>query len=99
MEVINVDYVKLLLEAKSMGNKCSEIDKNIQTIVEVMEDIDIFWDGDSNEHYKLRFQEDIAFMETVILAIRCVIKQLIEIIQSYQETEKIVEQIIGGIKI
>lgn len=99
MEVLSVDYTKLLARAKNLCDECIKIKENLDKLIDTTENLDIFWDGDASTVFIVDINEDIAVMETLLYKIETNIKIISETIKGYQETEKIVNQIIGGMKL
>lgn len=99
MEVLSVDYTKLLARAKNLCDECIKIKENLDKLIDTTENLDIFWDGDASTVFIVDINEDIAVMETLLYKIETNIKIITETIKGYQETEKIVNQIIGGMKL
>jgi len=99
VEILKVDYVGLLAKAKRLCSEYAKIKNNIDKLMEVTEDMDIFWDGDANTVFIVHMNEDIAIMETLLYKMETNIRIIMETIRGYQETEKIVNQIIGGLRL
>lgn len=99
MEAVGVNYEILLAKLKELRSQCVEIEKNVKLLIEYTQKIDIFWDGDANEVFVTGINEDIAIAETTVLGIRNRLNELTDIIISYQSTESVIRQIVGGIKL
>lgn len=99
MELLSVDYRNLLSCSKELREKCLMVERNISKVCDITQELDIFWDGDANAQFVTVINENLIFMESVIINIRTVISDLIRIIEEYQDTEKVVSQIVGGIRI
>lgn len=97
--VIYVEYSMLSVRLRELGRLISELETNIRNIVDLTDKVDIFWDGDSNAIFVAGLNENIACIETMIMKLRNTIKLVDDAIEDYQETEKVIENIIGGLKI
>lgn len=97
MEILSVDYVLLISMAKELNQKCTCVEKEIKRLADVTETLDIFWDGESNVEFIMNINEDIVYMEAVICNTRNMIKLLLESVEAYQDTEKVINQMIGGL--
>lgn len=99
MESLNVDYVLLQEKGKLAQHTCVKIKSNLKDIAEKIADLDIFWDGDSNATFITAINSDIAYAMTLLVKIQDNLKLLSSAIEEYQNTEIIVHNIIGGLKI
>ena len=99
MEVFAADYIKLCDGTKSLGNRCRELEEIIRKIAEDTENLDIFWDGDANGAFVMAINDDLAFIESVLMKIRECIRGLNSVYKEYQENEKVVQRIVEGMKI
>ena len=90
-----VSFYKRIQELKELTGRVRE---NIDSITEEVTTLDIFWDGDANAEFMTSVSEDIAFCNAILLKISLSIKMLDKAYSQYQEMEKVIEQIIGGIK-
>lgn len=97
MEVISVNYMLLKDQLRFLALRCMDIEQNMKDVAEATENMDIFWNGDANATFVMGINEDIASIEALILKIRGAVKLLNEALKEYQETEKVIEQIIGGL--
>lgn len=99
MELLSVNYKNLLGSSKELRKKCLLVEEDVSRVCDITQELDIFWDGDANAQFITAINENLIFMETVIINVRTVISDLIKIIEEYQDTEKVVSQIVGGIRI
>lgn len=98
MSVLAVNYKSLCSEVESVSQKCIAFEAELRKLGEQVENLDIFWDGTTNEEFMGRLSEDILYMEGLVLTIRDCIRLVYECISQYQETEGVIRQIIGGMK-
>lgn len=98
MEAFMVDYASLMTRLQELSEKCIRVEENVREITEVTENLDIFWDGDANGAFVMAINEDIAFIEAVIICLRTNIRLLNMAYKEYQETEKVINKIIGGLR-
>ena len=62
------------------------------------ERLDIFWDGDANFAYVSRIEKDLLAAEKVLLSVGNTIRLAARAFEIYNENEKRVKQMIGGVR-
>ena len=90
MNVFCVDYSNFVIRAKKLSELVGETINNIRELNDVVKELDIFWDGDSNDEFVIAVGEDIAKVMVVLDIVRALVRELIEAFDEYQETEKII---------
>ena len=68
----------------------------LKSLTDYVENLDIFWDGDANEAYKVRIYAQLYKMNETLNEFTEVCKETEGAIRAYQETEKVVGQLIAG---
>lgn len=81
-----------------MSEEIQTVMKNIKTLSEYIDNLDIFWDGDASCAYKIKVYADIDAMTNILEEFTTLMKLCDTALCSYQETEKVVQQLIGGFK-
>jgi len=99
METFSADYNAFYRHVRELSNKCIGLEKNISEITDATENLDIFWDGDANNAFILAINEDLAIIGAILLKIRKCIVILNTAYREYQETEKVINSIVGGIRL
>lgn len=96
MEAINADYVGMLQQSDRLFQLVSDLVKEINRLKYVINDVDIFWDGEANYEFCLAMNSDFAVMEALCLQIKLSSNLLAEAVSEYVGTEKEIEAMIGG---
>ena len=97
MEVISADYVGMLKEADELTNCRKKLGDEIRRLKYVMNDLDIFWDGEANEEFHLTLNEDFAVMETLLFGIKISSNLLKQAVSDYVDTENEINMLIGDV--
>lgn len=96
MEAIVADYVGMVQQSDRLFQLSAELVKEINRLKYVLNDVDIFWDGEANYEFCLAMNSDFAVMEALCLQIRVASNLLGEAVNEYAVTEKEIELLIGG---
>lgn len=99
MEGFSINYVIFQKRLHEVAAHLNSLGKEINSLTEYVENLDIFWDGDANNAYKIRVYSDIDKMNACIENTYELMKMCDEAVANYQETEKVVMQMIGGFRI
>lgn len=97
MEPIKADYVGMINKSDELWKLAYRLMDEIVRISDVMENIDIFWDGEANTEFKLSLNEDFVVMQALCLHIKLSAKLIKDAVMAYVETERLIETIIGGL--
>lgn len=96
---INIDYVKL----NENNIRLNELNENLLLCIShlemVTDNLEIFWEGEADNNFHTAINTDYAAFKLLINDIEGSIKRLQEGLDSYQKTEVLVNQMIGGIKL
>ncbi len=97
MEPIKADYVGMINKSDELWKLTLKLMEEITRLISVMDNIDIFWDGEANTEFKLALNEDFAVMEALCLHIRLSAKLIKDAVLAYVDVERLIESMIGGI--
>ena len=89
---MNVDYRGLREKTKRMAQICTELSAQICRISEYVQNLDIFWDGDANDAYKLKISEDLVTMGTDARRACNTVKIMRSVLDIYMRNEKEVKR-------
>lgn len=96
MEIFSADYVQFKNRLERLSECLIRVENNVREITDATENLDIFWDGDANGAFVMAINEDIAYIEAVLMKIRKYIDLLNTAYKEYQEAEKVINIIVGG---
>lgn len=96
MEIIQADYVEMLNRKDRLLNLLRELVNEIDSLKYVLNDIDIFWEGEANEAFHLSLNEDFAIMDVLCLKLSMAFEKIGEAVSEYVLTDITVSGIIGG---
>lgn len=99
MNTLAADYIGMNSGLKTLAFNLNRMQEEIRSLASGCRHLDIFWDGDANSEFVRIIDEDIVYMQTVLFSIRTLIEALDTIIDEYQENEKVINRMIGGMKI
>lgn len=93
-----MNYALIRVRLRKLSEQIQITMSSIEKLSGYIENLDIFWDGDANCAYKIRVYADIEMMISVLSEFIDLLKLCDSALFSYQETEKVVQQLIGGFK-
>ena len=96
MEIIAADYVGMIQKSDELGYLLTKLVAEINRLKMVMNDIDIFWDGEANSEFKLALNADFCVMEALCLKVRLSANLLKQAVYDYVQTENEINYLIGG---
>lgn len=96
MEGFSINYVLINMKLREIGDHINAFSEEIRKLTEYAENLDIFWDGDANDAYKIRLYGDIGWMMSTVSKVTELMEMCDKALTSYQETEKVIQQMIGG---
>ena len=99
MEGFGINYVIFSKRLKEAGNRLFSLSQEISGLAEYVRNLDIFWNGDANNAYRIKVFGDIARMGECIEEVIELVTLCDEAVKAYQETEKVIAQMIGGFRI
>lgn len=92
MEMISVDYRSFRDGTKRMAKLCTQLADEICAISRYVQELDIFWDGDVSDGYKLRISKDLVEMGEILHRISSLVKTMRPVLDVYMENEKEVKR-------
>ena len=92
METICVEYRSLKDKIKQMAKLCTQLADEICALSRFVQELDIFWDGDVSDGYKLRISKDLVKMGEILHNISSLTKILRPVMDVYMENEKEVKR-------
>ena len=92
MEMMNVDYRNLREGIKQLAKLCTRLSDEICGISRYVQELDIFWDGDVSDGYKLAISRDLVVMGNILGSISSLTKTLRPVLDVYMENEKEVKR-------
>lgn len=96
MEGFSINYALIRVRLKKVSEGINMTVNKLEELSEYIKNLDIFWDGDASEAYKIRVYCDIeALMETVREFAK-LMELCDEALIMYQDNEKVIKQLIGG---
>ena len=90
------DYVGMVQQKDRLHQLLNDLIKEINRLKYVLNDVDIFWDGEANYEFCLAMNSDFAVMEALCLQIRLSSNLLGEAVDEYVQTENEIGSLIGG---
>jgi len=96
MDVIKADYVGMINSANSLSSNVYKLTNEIDRLKAVLNDIDIFWEGEANLEFHIALNMDFAVMEALCVKIRYSAKLLKEAVDEYVSVELMISRMIGG---
>lgn len=99
MQEIGIEYEQIVDSISGLKNLCIRLSEALSDLYEKTEKLDIFWDGDSNAAFICRINDDLAFMNLVLLEIKECIELADEVVEGYQETEKVIDRIVDELEL
>lgn len=97
MEILKADYVGMLNRANDLSHRARELSTEIDRLKYVINDIDIFWEGEANAEFHIAMNEDFVIMEALCLKIRYSSKLIKDGVNEYVLAENYISQLIGGL--
>lgn len=98
MDGFSINYALVRMRLKEVSRGINEVAGNLGKLTGYVENLDIFWDGDASEAFKNRVFSDIIKMQEVLERFTGLMKLCDEALLAYQDTEKVIQQLIGGYK-
>lgn len=98
MDGFSINYALVRVRLKRVSQGINEVTGNLENLTGYVENLDIFWDGDASEMFKKRVYSDIDQMKEVLERFTGLMKLCDEALLAYQDTEKVIQQLIGGYK-
>lgn len=96
MEIIHADYVGMLNRKDQLMTLLRRLVDEIDSLKYVLNDIDIFWEGEANEAFHLSLNEDFAVMDALCLKLSVAFEIIGEAVSEYVLADITVSGIIGG---
>ena len=92
MEMISVDYRNLRDKTKQMAKLCTQLADEICALSRFVQDLDIFWDGDVSDGYKLGISKDLVKMGEILHGVSSLVKTMRPVLDIYMKNEKEVKR-------
>ncbi len=92
MEMMSVEYGRLRDGIKQLAKLCTRLSDEICGISRYVQELDIFWDGDVSDGYKLAISRDLVVMGNILGGISSLVKTLRPVLDVYMENEKEVKR-------
>lgn len=99
MDGFSINYMIISKRLKEVGEHINLLTKELSKLAVYVENLDIFWDGDANNAYKIRVFRDINRLSESMAEVVELMELCDSALKSYQDTEKVISQMIGGFKI
>lgn len=98
MRTFIADYKALHMGVNDLSQKCRQVEIIIYDLAEVAADLDIFWSGEANDAYITRVNRDLIMANTTVTEVIEIVRSLAKALEEYQENEKVVNRLAGGMK-
>lgn len=99
MIVLKAEYVQMNLALKRLGELGFGLKKQIESLKQSVEHLELSWEGGANAAFMLRMEEDFFKLSILQENVNKAVLLLAAAVKEYQITEGIIEQKIGGIRI
>lgn len=97
MEPVKADYIAMLESAEGIWRLTVKLEEEISKLKAVLNDIDIFWQGEANSAFHLALNEDFLIMEALCLKFKYSANLIRRAVEEYSAGDSIVSCIVGGL--
>ncbi|MCR5831961.1 MAG: hypothetical protein K6G67_07480 [Lachnospiraceae bacterium] len=98
MNDLSIEFCPLGEKIKELFKLYIALCKEIENTAESVQKLDIFWDGDANYAYITRIQKDMLAAGKLLMSIRETIMLASKAYGLYNENEKRIKRMIGGMR-
>lgn len=92
------DYSAINRATDQLSDLYRRMNKEIFLMNRIIKNLDIFWDGDAQAAFGLTYSKGFTNISVIMLNIYDAIELLKWVVNEYQKTENMIEQMIGGIR-
>jgi len=96
--LIMAEYRQLFEKLMRIKELSKEIKEEIRRMNDIVDSLDIFWDGEANESFMLKLNAGLCNAKLLVSRINKSSYFLSYILKRYQNSERLISEMINGVK-